>query len=1027
MNKGKFILLRDAGRTLFFLLCTLLLGQHASATYSGTIDSLVREQMKEGKIPGLTLVIIQDGRESIYTFGYADMRTKKKVVPATLFELASCSKAFTALAILRLSREGKIKLQDPVSVYLPWLKFFYNGKPAVVTIAQLLHHTSGIPWYTISDIPPGNEPDALEKTVQQFNNISLQAIPGEAFHYATVNYDILGLIIAIVSGVSYETYLTNQVLSPLGLHHTFVGRDQVSGGYSIAQGHKISFFKARAYQPPWFKGNNPAGYIVTDGPDMVRWLNLQMGLIHTELDTEIAESHLRDESVPPGSNLSYADGWLVSLRGDSIIYHDGVNPNFTSYVGFITRKKSGVVVLANSNSTFTRVLGNQLLSLLDKGTVPTDIYPEGDNDKSFATISIALFFYLLITLLFTGYIVSGIVRKKRKYKEWRRKESISVLLLFAAVLPCLAGIYLIPQAYMHFSWQAIRVWGPDSLQVMMVLLLSCIGFSCGNAVLSLLFPDPDKYLKVIPQTLIVSILSGIANMVLILLISSAAGNRENLPFILFYFALSVMIYLTGRSYIQRTLIGFTRKLVHEIRIDMVGKILSSSYEKFEKIENGRVLATINGDIYVIGNIAYMAISLATSIITVTGAFLYLSVIAFWATMVTAVLVCLISTVYYFFSKSTRPLFEEARDAGNVLMDFMTDLITGYKEISLNRRKKLEFREDISDCSEGLRAKIMKAETNFIYAFLVGELLLILLLGTSAFALPVLFPAIKLPVIMSFIMILLYLIGPINGILRSIPEIMQFKIAWDRIKVFLEELPSDLSIDEPMPLTITGKPDSFQADGVRFLYDTGTTPSFSVGPVSFELNKGEILFITGGNGSGKSTLAKMLTGLYKPSTGVIRINNQVVPAVELGEYFSVVFSPVHLFKKLYSVTIDGREKEIFRYLEELDLSHKVSIRNMTFDTLDLSNGQLKRLALLQCYLEDKPIYLFDEWAADQDPEYRKFFYRTLLPKMKLQNKIIIAITHDDHYFDVADKILKLNMGKVESLITKGLTDTLAPAK
>lgn len=1017
----------NAGRIFFFLCSALLLWQNVSAIRPGTVDSLVKEQMKEGNIPGLTLVIIQDGRESIFTFGYTDVRTKEKVTPATLFELASCSKAFTALGILRLVREGKINLQDPVSVYLPWLKFFYKEKPAVVTVAQLLHHTSGIPWYKISDILPGNDKDALAKTVHQLNNTALHTAPGTAFQYATVNYDILGLIIATVSGSSYETYLTDQVLLPLGLQHTFIGRDRVPGGYVMAQGHKISFFKARPYQPPLFKGNNPAGYIIADGPDMARWLMLQLGLIHTELDSVIAASHLRDESVPPGSNLSYAQGWLVSLRGDGMIYHEGVNPDFTSYVGFIPGKKAGVVLLANSNSTFTRTLGNQLLSLLDKGEVPADIYPEGDNDRPFSTIAIALSFYLLITLLFTGYIVTGIIRKKRKYKAWGRKETTSVLLLFAAVFPCLVGIYLIPQAYMHFSWQAIRVWGPDSLQVMMVLLLSCIGLSCGNAVMSLLFPDPHKYLRVIPQTLIVSILSGIANMVLILLISSAVGNTDNLPFILFYFGLSVMIYIAGRSYIQRTLIGFTRKIVHEIRIDMVGKILSSSYEKFEKIEQGRVLATINGDIYVIGNIAYMAITLATSIITVAGAFLYLSAVAFWATMVTAILVCLISTVYYFFSKSTRPLFEEARDAGNVLMDFMGDLINGYKEISLNRRKKLEFREDLSDCSEGLRAKVMKAETNFIYAFLIGELLLILLLGTSAFALPLLFPAIKLPVIMSFILILLYLIGPINGILRSIPEIMQFKIAWDRIQVFLEELPSDLSIDEPMPLTITGTPDSFQAEGIRFLYDNESSQPFGIGPVSFELKKGEILFITGGNGSGKSTLAKMLTGLYKPSTGVIRINNQVIPAIELGEYFSAVFSPVHLFKKLYSVTVEGREEEIFRYLEELELSHKVSIRNMTFDTLELSNGQLKRLALLQCYLEDKPIYLFDEWAADQDPEYRKFFYHTLLPKMKLQNKIIIAITHDDHYFDVADKVLKLNMGKVEYLQVKSLTDTLAIVK
>jgi putative pyoverdin transport system ATP-binding/permease protein len=144
-----------------------------------------------------------------------------------------------------------------------------------------------------------------------------------------------------------------------------------------------------------------------------------------------------------------------------------------------------------------------------------------------------------------------------------------------------------------------------------------------------------------------------------------------------------------------------------------------------------------------------------------------------------------------------------------------------------------------------------------------------------------------------------------------------------------------------------------------------------------------------------------------------INEKVLKGSQLGEYFSVIFSPLYLFKKLYNIDSKGKSKEVEKYLQLLDLKEKVKIIENEYNSIDLSGGQRKRLALLQCYLEDSPIYLFDEWAADQDPGYRKFFYRTLLPEMKKLGKIVIAITHDDHYFDIADKILKMNQGKLES--------------
>ena len=193
-------------------------------------------------------------------------------------------------------------------------------------------------------------------------------------------------------------------------------------------------------------------------------------------------------------------------------------------------------------------------------------------------------------------------------------------------------------------------------------------------------------------------------------------------------------------------------------------------------------------------------------------------------------------------------------------------------------------------------------------------------------------------------------------------------------------------------------------------------SFSVGPLDFEAKKGEITFIIGGNGSGKTTLAKLLTGLYLPEKGHVRIDGEDVDNEDIGKYFSTVFSNYHLFQKLYDVDFGKEEKrkQSEEYLKMLHLQNKVEISGDSFSTIDLSGGQRKRLALLQCYLEDAPIYLFDEIAADQDPEFRRFFYRTLLQQMKDEGKIVIAITHDDHYFDVADRIIKMDMGKIETV-------------
>ncbi|MCP4152662.1 MAG: cyclic peptide export ABC transporter, partial [bacterium] len=419
----------------------------------------------------------------------------------------------------------------------------------------------------------------------------------------------------------------------------------------------------------------------------------------------------------------------------------------------------------------------------------------------------------------------------------------------------------------------------------------------------------------------------------------------------------------------------------------------------------------------IGNSANLFVALISSIITVIGCFMYLAAIAFWATAVTIGVIVAIAALYYVVGQKAEVYFEQARDTRNVFMRLLNGMLDGFKELSLHIRKKDEYKADLEVSCDEFRKKSYVAMIKFINAFLIGESMLILVLGAVGFAIPKIFPNIEKMILMAFIMVLLYLIGPITGILNAIPGMMQLKIAWGRVQGFLKDIPANIDASD---LAAFGEKkvsiDSLVAKDVMFSYDSQEEDEagFSVGPINIEAKKGEIVFIVGGNGSGKTTLAKLLTGLYIPENGSITVNGKEISNYELGEYYSSVFSGFHLFEKLYNIDIDDKRDEANEYLKLLRMAEKVEINGDTFSSINLSGGQRKRLALLQCYLEDCPIYIFDELAADQDPEFRKFFYRDLLLRMKEKGKIVIAVTHDDHYFDVADKVIKMDMGKVDDM-------------
>jgi putative ATP-binding cassette transporter len=233
--------------------------------------------------------------------------------------------------------------------------------------------------------------------------------------------------------------------------------------------------------------------------------------------------------------------------------------------------------------------------------------------------------------------------------------------------------------------------------------------------------------------------------------------------------------------------------------------------------------------------------------------------------------------------------------------------------------------------------------------------------------------------------------------------------------------------EPLALTPIDGWEQIELAGVTHEYRReGQTRGFVLGPIDLVLRPGEIVFIVGGNGSGKTTLAKLLTGLYVPQDGEIRLDGRPVTAENREGYrqlFSAVFDNALVFESLWGLEAADLDERAGRYLRQLGLDHLVNVNGGTFSTTALSRGQRKRLALLTAYLEDRPIYVFDEWAADQDPAFRKVFYLELLPELKRRGKTVVAITHDDRYFECADSLVRLEVGKLsEPLLQTALRES-----
>jgi len=357
----------------------------------------------------------------------------------------------------------------------------------------------------------------------------------------------------------------------------------------------------------------------------------------------------------------------------------------------------------------------------------------------------------------------------------------------------------------------------------------------------------------------------------------------------------------------------------------------------------------------------------------------------------------------------------ARSEEDRLFGYFRALTEGIKELKLHRSRRSAFYGNIRDTTEVYQQHNVAAETCFITAQNWNHLLYFALIAFILFVVPHL-GSFSRETLTGYVITSLYLMGPLAGLMTSISLFGRASVALqkvDELGVSLAAQATESCSFEQIPAGTSFV--SLELRGVVHTYHREQEDSrFVLGPIDLSFQPGELVFLVGGNGSGKSTLAKILAGLYVPEAGEIRLDGREITEKNRDEYrqlFSAVFADFYLFDNLLGLEGSNLDAQAEEYLEQLHLHHKVKIRNGALSTTSVSQGQRKRLALLTAYLEDRPFYLFDEWAADQDPYFKGVFYTQLLPDLKSRGKTVLVISHDDKYFDAADRIIKLDYGKL----------------
>ena len=438
----------------FVLSIIFLLTHYGKNEYTReNLEAYVHEMCGLYNVPGLSAAIIDGKNEYFINYGTDN---GKAVDETSRFELGSTTKAFTGLALMQLEKDGKLSLEDSVSDYLPWFKPTYKKSPCDITIENLMCHTSGIPAWTISTIPAAtdHDEDFLTKTIQNIKNVDLSSEPGTHYEYATINFDVLALIIEKITGKKFEDYVTSQILDPLDMQASFF-RTNNDYKEEMVQGYKTMFMSAHKYKAPSYYGNIAAGYLTTSTSDLMKWLKTwgfysqeNSGLVKSILHHDVSKSE------------NYFAGWYIF---DDFIEHGGNNPNFCSQVIISRKKNQAVFVLSNLAGASATMIADGIYRILLGESVKTGLQIDSNALADILSMDFALLLIYFVLLFWD----------KKSKKACIIRMSLSVIFILAALI--------FPFVF-HYPYNGMFVWLPFTVIIALIAAVFVAVFNFYRAV-----------------------------------------------------------------------------------------------------------------------------------------------------------------------------------------------------------------------------------------------------------------------------------------------------------------------------------------------------------------------------------------------------------------------------------------------------------------------------------------------------------------------------------------------------------------
>lgn len=493
---------------------------------------------------------------------------------------------------------------------------------------------------------------------------------------------------------------------------------------------------------------------------------------------------------------------------------------------------------------------------------------------------------------------------------------------------------------------------------------------------------------------------------------------EPTKFAITFFSM-VVAYMVASLLASVSIAFITRNTIHNLRLVLSEKVLSSSYEVVENLKSN-ILPILTDDLNQISSLVSKLPNVTTGFATVVGILIYL----FWLSpLMGAITLGIFAAIYFINVINLRFVGKYAhlhRSHSNVIYKLIEGLVYGLANLMLHKRFQDRYVDSkIKKDSEiqmkwYVRESIFNSFNNrFKDAILLGSLGIIIILVYQ-------FEIVSVSFFNTYLTLVLFMLAPlstISGFFGNIKRIEASLIQIEKLGIKLGEGTTSFDRDQNLNSSIQAPINNssgpiIKLNDISFTHKSSES-TFKLEHINIEIASGDRLFIEGGNGSGKSTLIKVICGLYRPDGGQLLYRNKAVSDDTLREYrdqFAVVLTDSYLFDDLGHLSEKQLEKADY-YLKLLEMNHKVKIENKKFSTTELSEGQKKKLQLVHMLLEDKLVYIFDEWVAYQDANARKLFYTKVLPHLKERNKAVINIAHDYSYANLADQIIRMEDGKL----------------